>query len=157
MARYRTTVPSPASTDSAYRYLADFVSILDWDPTVSSAELISGNPGELGARYRVVVSLPLRSIPLEYEIVAASPPTAPGEPGEVALRAENSDVVSYDVISFVPRTDGGSDVTYDAELSGKGVRRLADPFFFAVMQVIGARAKSGLASAVGALPAAENK
>lgn len=157
MARYRTTVPSPASTEAAYRYLADFVTILDWDPTVVSAERISGEPGELGARYRVVVSLPLRSIPLDYEIVSASPPAAPGERGEVALRAENADVVSYDVISFEPRAGGGCDVTYDAELTGKGVRRLFDPFFTAVMQIIGARAKSGLATAVGALPAAESK
>lgn len=154
MAHYRTTVPSPASSDVAYTYLADFTSILDWDPTVSEAALISGEPGQLGARYRVVVSLPLRRLPFEYEIVEADPPAEPGAPGRVALRAETSDVVSYDVITFEPRADGGTDVTYDAELSGQGFRRYFDLAFGVVMQVIGARAKSGLAKAVGQLPAA---
>jgi hypothetical protein len=154
MARYRTTVPSPASTDVAYDYLADFTSILDWDPSVSQATLIAGEPGQLGARYRVVVSLPLRSMPFEYEIVEAAPPTGPGAPGRVALRAETSDVVSYDVITFEPRDDGGTDVTYDAELTGQGFRRYFDLAFGLAMQVIGTRAKSGLARAVGQLPAA---
>jgi hypothetical protein len=154
MAHYRTTVPSPAATDAAYTYLADFTSILDWDPSVSEASLISGEAGELGSRYRVVVSLPLRNIPLDYEIVEAEPPTTPGAPGRVALRAENSDVVSYDVISFEPRADGGTDVTYDAELTGQGFRKYFDPAFALAMQVIGTRAKSGLAQAVGQLPAA---
>ena len=80
MANYRTTVTSPASAETAYRYLADFASIIDWDPSVSEAALVSGEPGELGARYRVVVSIPLRTIPLEYEIVEASPPTSANSP-----------------------------------------------------------------------------
>jgi hypothetical protein len=153
MAHFRTTVPSPAPTGVAYDYLADFTSILDWDPSVSAASLVSGEPGQLGARYRVVVSLPLRSIPLEYEIVQAEPPARPGGPALVALRAENSDVVSYDVITFEPRAEGGTDVTYDAELTGQGFRKYFDPVFAVVMQVIGARARSGLAAAVGQLPA----
>lgn len=155
MAHYRTTVVSPATSDVAYRYLADFVSILDWDPSVAEAALVSGAPGELGARYRVVVSLPLRSIELEYEIVEAEPPSQPGQPARVALRAENSDVVSYDVITFDPREDGGTDVTYDADLVGRGFRRAFDPVFGIVMQVIGQRARAGLSEAVGALPAAQ--
>ncbi len=155
MANYRTTVFSPASSEVAYRYLADFSSIIDWDPSVVSAELTAGEPAELGSRYRVVVGLPLRKIELEYEIVDAQPPTEPGGEAQVALRAENADVVSYDVITFVPRSDGGTDVTYSAELTGKGVRRLFDPFFGIVMQVIGQRARGGLATSLGALPAGQ--
>ncbi|MCB0914507.1 MAG: SRPBCC family protein [Actinobacteria bacterium] len=154
MANYRTTVTSPASAETAYRYLADFASIIDWDPSVSEAALVSGEPGELGARYRVVVSIPLRTIPLEYEIVEASPPTSANSPAKVALRAQNADVDSYDVITFEPRTDGGTDVTYDAQLTGRGFRRVFDPFFGVVMQLIGQRARSGLMDALGALPAA---
>lgn len=151
MARYRTTVHSPATTETAYAYLADFASILDWDPTVSAAELISGEPGELGARYRLVIGLPLRSIPLEYEVVEAAPPID-GGPAAVALRAENADFESYDVITFAPVPDGGTDVTYDADLRMKGYRRLFDPGFALVMQVIGARARAGLVASLGALP-----
>ena len=48
MAHYRTTVNSPAGADTAYDYLADFASVAQWDPTVSSASLISGEPGPSG-------------------------------------------------------------------------------------------------------------
>jgi hypothetical protein len=156
MANYRTTVFSPASSEVAYRYLADFASIIDWDPSVVSAERTAGEPGELGSRYRVVVGIPLRKIELEYEIVATQAPSEAGGEARVELRAENADVVSYDVITFVPGADGGTDVTYDAELTGKGIRRLADPFFGIVMQVIGHRARGGLATSLGALPAAQS-
>lgn len=152
MARYRTTVHSPADTATAYAYLADFTSILEWDPTVRAAELIGGQPGALGSRYRVVVGLPLFSIPLEYEIVDAAAPVQ-GGPASVALRAENADFVSYDVITFAPAAEGGTDVTYDANLSMKGFRRLFDLGSGLVMQVIGARARSGLVRSLGALPA----
>ncbi|MFI0433819.1 MAG: SRPBCC family protein [Candidatus Nanopelagicales bacterium] len=153
MARYRTAVPSPAATDVAYAYLADFASIMDWDPTVAEATLLSGEPGALGARYRVVVGWSLLRWPLEYEIVEAEPPPSATAPGRVALRAENRDVVSYDVITFVPRPGSGTEVTYDAQLTGKGLRSVFDPGFGLAMQVIGRRARGGLVTALGALPA----
>ena len=90
---------------------------------------------------------------LDYEIVAAERPA--GRPPQVAaawLRARNRDVESYDVITFTPRPDGGTDVSYDARLTGNGPRALFDPGFWLAMQVIGRRARSGLAAAVAALP-----
>lgn len=154
MAHYRTTVNSPAGADTAYDYLADFASVAQWDPTVSSASLISGEPGALGARYRVVIGRAPLSWTLDYEIVAAERPAGAAAPGggRVALRARNRDVESYDVITFTPRPDGGTDVSYDARLTGNGPRALFDPGFWLAMQVIGRRARSGLAAAVAALP-----
>ena len=157
MAHFTTTVTSPAATDEAYRYLADFASVAQWDPTVVEASLISGEPGELNARYRVAIGWSVLQMTLEYQIVEADPPKAPDRPARVALRAENRDVESYDVITFIPRADGGTDITYDAGLSGKGVRRVFDLGFGLAMQVIGRRARGGLAAAVAALPAAEQQ
>lgn len=155
MAHYRTTVTSPAGADTAYDHLADFASVAQWDPTVSAATLISGQPGAPGARYRVVIGWPPLSWTLEYEVVAAERPSDPGRPGRVALRARNRDVESYDVITFTPHPDGdGTDISYDAELTGNGPRALLDPGFWLAMQVIGRRARGGLAAAVAALPKA---
>ncbi len=155
MARYRTTVLSPASPPVAYRYLADFSSIVDWDPSVKRASLIDGQPGQIGARYRLVLGMPIRELVLDYDIVAAFIPDGPRALGRVELRAENADLVSYDVITFTPRDDGGTEVTYDADLRGKGVRRVLDPFLALALQVAGYRANKGLVRAMADLPAEE--
>ena len=102
--RYRTTVYSPASPPVAYRYLADFSSIVDWDPSVKRASLIDGQPGQIGARYRLVLGMPIRELVLDYDIVAAFIPDGPRALGRVDLRAENADLVSYDVITFTLAT-----------------------------------------------------
>ena len=75
MARYRTTVDSTAPAADVFDYLADFASVALWDPGVRSAELISGTPGTSGAWYRVVAGFLGRAVPLDYEILAAEPPT----------------------------------------------------------------------------------
>ena len=156
MAHFTTTVTSPAATDEAYRYLADFASVAQWDPTVVEASLISGEPGELNARYRVAIGWSVLQMTLEYQIVEADPPKAPDRPARVALRAENRDVVSYDVITFI-RAQTGHRHHLRRGTVGQGVRRVFDLGFGLAMQVIGRRARGGLAAAVAALPAAEQQ
>ncbi len=152
MARYRTTVHSPSPTDTAFAYLADFANITEWDPSVDDAWLLAGQPADIGARYRVIVGKRPVALTLDYEIVERSTPVD-GGPGMVALRANTRDVVSYDVITFTPVARGGCDVTYDADLAPQGWRRLFDPGYALVMQVIGHRASRGLAAVLADLPA----
>lgn len=142
MARYRTTVQSPASAEAVFAYLADFATVAQWDPGVRSARLVSGAPGTTGARYLVEVGFLFRTIPLEYEVVDSSP-----EHGRVVLEAQNADFRSYDVITVVPTAEGCA-VTYDADLALKGYRRPFDPLLRVAFAVIGERARRGLAEAV---------
>jgi hypothetical protein len=153
MAKYETTVTTPAPPEQVFDYLADFSSVAQWDPTVVEAEQLSGRPGRAGARYRVVVRLGLVSFPFEYRVLESTPP-ADGEPGRVVLRAENSNVISRDVITV--SADGwGSQVRYEANLEPKGVRKLFDLGFGVTMTVIGVRARAGLESSVRALAGPE--
>ena len=48
-------------------------------------------------------------------------------PARVAPRGENDSVVSLDTMSFRKLPDGGTEVTYDADLQLQGARRLLDP------------------------------
>ena len=57
MARYVARVPSGAAPERVYNYLANFTTIAEWDPGVTSAELLSGPPATEGAVYRVVAAL----------------------------------------------------------------------------------------------------
>ena len=54
MAHYRTTLPSTAPVTVAFEHLADLTSLAGWDPGIPEAHLISGAPGQVGARYAVV-------------------------------------------------------------------------------------------------------
>ena len=146
MAHYRTTVDSQQPADKVYAYLADFATVAQWDPGVAAAELISGEPGRTGARYRVQVRFLTRTIPLEYEILESVEPESTFA-GRVVLEAQNADFRSYDVITVTPRGSGCT-VSYDADLALKGVRRPFDPLLALAFRVIGDRARAGLAAAV---------
>ena len=152
MAHYRATVASPAPAEQVYAYLADFVTIAEWDPGVSEAELLTGTSGTTGARYRVVTSNLGVSLPLEYEILEAVPP-ADGFPGRIVLEALTADFRSYDVITVSPAARG-CQVVYDADLALNGPRRLFDPVLRLAFAVIGGRAKAGLTAAVQMQPLA---
>lgn len=155
MARYTTTVTSPATPQVAYDYLADFRSITDWDPSVTSAELISGEAGQEDSRYRVALGVGPLGYPMEYVTVVAQRPSGEGG-GEVQLRADNANVVSHDTITFTPDGSGGTTITYDAQLLPKGIRRYADPVFSLMIGFFGTRARGSLQKAVAALPASDS-
>ena len=152
MARYRTTVESPAPAHEVFAYLADFQTVAEWDPGVRSARRLHGEPGEVGTRYFVVAGFLGRGIPLEYEILDSVAPTGRSA-GRVVLEAHTSDFRSYDVITVVP-TPSGCRVTYDADLALKGVRRPFDPLLRLMFKVVGDRARNGLARAVQNQPVA---
>lgn len=146
MARYKAVVESSLPADEAYAYLADFASIREWDPGVSDARLIAGEPAEVGARYLVDTVLFGIVRPLEYAVVVTV--SAPDGTRRIDLRAENDDFVSYDVITVAPRGDDRCTVTYDADLALKGFRRPFDPGLRLAFQVIGRRAEGGLRKAL---------
>jgi hypothetical protein len=129
-----------------FDYLADFANIASWDPGVSSARLLRGEPGRTGAVYRVNSEFFGFTVPLEYEVLESVPPEH-GFAGRVVLEAETGGLRSYDVITVAP-TDGGCTVTYDADLALRGLRRPLDPFLRVAFRIIGDRFRDGLRGAV---------
>ncbi len=150
MAHYRTTIDSPAPASDVFAYLADFQTVAEWDPGVTSARLLHGEPAAVGTTYFVVAGFLGRGIPLEYEILESLAPAQRSE-GRVVLEAHTGAFRSYDVITVAP-TSTGCRVTYDADLALKGLRRPFDPFLAVTFKVIGDRARRGLARAVQTQP-----
>jgi hypothetical protein len=145
MAHYRTTVPSPHSPDEVFRYLADFRSVSEWDPSIINATLIGdGDPITVGARFHVTTKTRFSEIVLDYTTTAIDPPE------RITLRGENDSMVSVDAITIA--TDGGvgSSVTYDAQITLKGARRLADPLLQLAFQRLGDKARDGLRTRLAA-------
>jgi hypothetical protein len=137
MARYRTTVHSRYDVDQAFAYLADFSRCVEWDPGVVEARRLTEEPIGLGTRFGLVASFLGRRVPLDYEVTAYEPDR------RVTLTAENGLIQSVDEITFTATADG-SDVTYDAQLRGRGAFRVVDPLLGLAFGRIGDRARDGL-------------
>lgn len=141
MAYYRAQLDVQRPSDDVFAYVADFSNTARWDPGVVSATRCGDGPVALGAAFEVVSRFLGRELPLTYRIVQYDPPH------RVVLEAENDDLRSVDTIT-VEKSDRGSRLTYDANLSLKGIRYLGDPALHLVFQWIGRRALEGLRAAL---------
>lgn len=138
MAHYQTTVRSALSRERTFDYLADFRRVAEWDPTIESSELTAGTAGEPGATYDVTFSLAGKQSTLPYEAVEVNSPSS------IVMKAETDAVVSLDTIT-VEQSDDGVLVTYRAELTLKGARKIADPIADFALHRTGDKAAEQLA------------
>jgi hypothetical protein len=146
MAHYVTTVETGWDPAATYAYLAEFSNVGEWDPGVRSARSLSDDPLATGARFEVVVSAMGRDTPLTYETISSEPPR------RVVLRAESATLVSLDALRFEPLPDGGTAVTYEADLRLKGLLRAFDPILRLAFGRIGDAARDGLAARLAEPP-----
>jgi carbon monoxide dehydrogenase subunit G len=142
MARYTASVDTPRSPEEAFAYLSDFTNAAEWDPgTVESDRVGEGPLGE-GAEFRLVAAFLGRKTTLTYRIAEYQPLRA------VTFRGENATVVSLDRITFEP-SDGGTRITYGAELTLKGALKVADPLLALAFKRVGDHALAGLRNTLG--------
>ena len=143
MARYFTRVQTPWPAERAFAYVADLRNFAEWDPGVTAVEQLTGDGPGPDAAYSVTVTGAVRPMTLRYETTAYDPPR------RIEVRAESSSLLSIDVVTVEPVTDGaGSIVTYDATLTFRGLARLADPLLALGFRRIGDRAAAGLRTAL---------
>jgi len=138
----RLVVPVPL--DETFAYLSRFSSAAEWDPGVTSARMVTPNPVQLGSVFELDAVFLGNAVPLRYEITDFEPPN------RVVLAAENASVRSTDHISFARDPSGGTVVQYNADLTLKGVARLAAPIFALAFRRIGDRASDGLLATLSA-------
>ena len=142
MARYTASIETPRPPAETFAYLSDFSTTQEWDPGVVEAERLGDAPVGEGTEFRLVADFFGRKAALTYRIVEFEPDKA------VTLRGENTTVVSLDRITFEP-SDGGTRVSYDADLALKGPLRIADPLLGLAFDRVGDRALEGLREALG--------
>ena len=138
MARYRASVETKRSIEDVFAYLSDFSTTQEWDPGVVEAERLDDGPLGIGSRFRVVVRFLGRRAELTYEIVRHHAGAL------VSLRGESATVVSLDTMRFSDTPDGGTLVSYEADLSLKGPLRVLDPLLGLAFDRVGDRAAAGL-------------
>jgi hypothetical protein len=138
MARYNGTVISRHSAEEVFAYLADLRSVAEWDPSVESSLLTSGEPGTEGARYQLEVGLLGRILDVPYETASVEPPD------RVVFTAETEAVSIRDQARIRAVPDGGCTATWDAELHLKGIRKLFEPLLGLAFKRLGSDAERGL-------------
>jgi carbon monoxide dehydrogenase subunit G len=143
MAHYNASLDTPRRPAETFAYLSDFSTTEEWDPGVIEAERLGEGPVREGTEFRLLARFLGRKTPLTYRIVEYDPPRA------VTFRGESSTVVSLDRITFEP-SNGGTRITYDADLALKGALKLADPLLRIAFKRVGDRALSGLRSTLEA-------
>jgi len=142
MARYSATVQTSKPIKETFDYLSDFSTTEEWDPGTTAAERLDDGPVGEGARFKLRAVFMGRESELVYEITEFEAPR------RVVLRGENRAVVSTDEMTFDP-VDGGTRVTYDADLRFKGLVRLAEPLLAREFRRVGDRALLGMQNALG--------
>lgn len=144
MARYRSSIHVTTPADQTFNYLADFANTQEWDPGVVRAEVVKPTPIGLASEFDVVTGSTARTILFRYRIIEFDPPR------RVVLRGTSARLVSTDSIDVSPATDGGSTITYDADLRLTGILRVFDLALSLAFRRIGGRAVEGLRTTLGA-------
>jgi carbon monoxide dehydrogenase subunit G len=137
MALYTTSIDSSLSPSEAFAYMAAFENVAQWDPGVLEAQRLTDGPVHLGTEFRVLTQTGKRRIPLTYRVSEFE------EGSRLVLAAATSTLRSVDEVRVVAK-DEGSTVTYRANLSLRGVLRVANPFLGSTLKKIGDRARDGL-------------
>lgn len=136
------TVTVDVPVNRAFAYLADFTTTTEWDPGTVSTVRLDGQG--VGTRYRNTSRFLGRETSLVYvveELVADE---------RIRLRGENQTVISVDTMTF-RSTAAGTEVTYTADFTFKGVARFVAPLLRPALTKLGDEAEKGLRSALGKL------
>jgi hypothetical protein len=146
MARYQAVVRSRWPAAETFAYLATFSNAVDWDPGVLAGEQLDPGPVAVGTRFRLVVSLAGRRMPLTYRITGY-------QPGREVMLAATSGLLNATDKIVVTGGPGGSAVSYQAEVRLRGPLRVLDPLLRPRFRAVADRAAAGLAHALSGRPA----
>lgn len=137
------TVAKPLEAVSAY--LCNFTTTTEWDPGTVRTVRKKGDGG-VGTEYLNTSRFLGRETQLTYVVRDLIPLE------RIALRGENATLIATDTITFKPAADG-TEVTYTADFTFKGVTRFLAPLLRPALRRLGNQAEAGMRRALTALAA----
>jgi uncharacterized protein YndB with AHSA1/START domain len=135
--RLQKTVTVERPLDRVFGYLSDFTTTTtEWDPGTVKTVRIAGDGG-VGTEYRNTTRFAGRQTQLTYVVSELVPNQ------RIALRGENKTVIADDTMTF--RTSGrGTEVTYTADFTFKGLTRFLAPLLKPALERLGDQAEAGM-------------
>jgi len=134
----KRSVSTGLSADVVFDYVANFESIVEWDPGVTACRKLTDGPVRVGSAYELDLRYGGTQLQMTYEVIELDAPRL------VVLRGEGGRSAAVDRIAFTAEEGGGTRVDYDAEIEMKGLFRLAQPFLGGLFARVGDGARDGL-------------
>ena len=130
------TVDTPPA--AVYAYLKDFESSEQWDPGTVETKRVEGD-GEVGTKYHNRSVFRGNETELTYVTMELE------QDRLVVMRGDNKTVTAIDRMSIRPGPGGaGTELTYEADFTFKGLARLAAPFLRGQLTKLGDEAEKAL-------------
>ena len=130
------------SLEEVFAFTADFSNAESWDPGVAKADQVEGAGPGVGARYELMVTFGLATIPMTYETTVYEPDS------RVVLEGRGENIGALDDIRFEAQ-DGKTLVDYTADLSFGNWMRFASPLLAPILgKLVGEKALDGLVEAL---------
>jgi len=139
MKKVQTRVETPQPAEEVYAYLVDFNNQPEWRFDVLSSELVSGERGTVGARYRQKIMQGRRASTSDVELDQAE------RPAEVSFRTLDSGPVTVSGSWHITSKDQGSEVVCDVIIETSGLMRLVEPMMGPQLRKIAGRYETALA------------
>lgn len=111
-------------------YLKDFSNAEQWDPGTEKCTRTGTGPVTVGATWHNVSKIAGLSTELTYTLDKLTTDT-------IVLIGQNDTATSTDTITVLPRSGGGSEVTYHADIEMHGAAKLASPAVKLVFEKLG--------------------
>jgi carbon monoxide dehydrogenase subunit G len=141
--RVRRTVTVQQPLEKVFGYLSDFTTTTEWDPGTVTTVRTMGD-GEPGSEYLNTSTFAGRQTRLTYVVQERVPNQ------RITFRGENRTVIAHDTMTF--RASGaGTEVTYTADFTFKGIARLVAPLLRPALARLGNEAETGMAAALARL------
>ncbi len=128
---------------AVFDYLSDFTATTDWDPGTVITVREDGDGG-IGTTYLSTSRFLGRTTQLTYIVEDVV------DQRLIQLRGENKTVTAVDVITFRP-VASGTEVTYAAEFTFKGLSRFTVPLLKSAFKRLGNEAEGGMREALNQL------
>ena len=143
------TLTTDTPIEQAFAYLADFSNNQEWDPGTESAVARTGDGPHVGQTYDLVVMWGDRKLPMVYEITELQPNKL------ITIVGDGSTTHAVDTITFATLPEGGTEVTYIADIRLKGFLRAAEPFLGGKFKELMDHGKAGMMSALDRLSSSD--
>lgn len=141
--RLRRIVTVEKPLNQVFAYLSDFTTTTEWDPGTVETVRTSGDGG-FGTEYLNTSTFAGRQTQLTYVVQDLVPNR------HIALRGENKTVIAHDTMTFRP-AGIGTEVTYTADFTFKGLARFLAPLLKPAFVRLGNEAETGMAKALARL------
>lgn len=121
-------------------YLKDFGHAADWDPGTRSCDRLDAGPVVEGSTWRNVSVFKGRTTELTYRLARL-------EPARLTFVGENKTATTTDDLTVRP-VEGGTSITYHAEIDFRGLVALAEPFLRGEFERLGDRIVESMPRAI---------